>query len=425
MESKIKILLITGSFPPAFAPRMGFLCKHIAQHTNWNIDCLCSNRKGTGSHAATFSHLEGYVKDVYMYKRDDGIYDVGLAEILKNIYLPKYMYLFFAKVFYHIFKRGLSFGVRSAIRGLYLKGKNYDLILTSSGGDRVYEYGQYAAKLFKCPVIHDFRDIMEQECGKNIDKIGWQRKALLTLRNRAIRNAEQVVCTTRGQYSVLKSYNPRISLIHNGYDPEIFSPCKPMKTNTFNIVYIGSIYRGQYPIELVCDAFATFCGKHNDANVLFYSPQQVFDANILPLIEKSNALNQFICMKTCQQTEMGNVFKKASVLLAMLYTRQGGVECISSKVYEYLASNRPILYVKNEISQQLEVADILQKANAGTIVKTKEGILGFLEQKYCEWKKNAVVEGTTIKGEALKYSRSSECDEYIKLINNTIANRKN
>lgn len=423
MKSNVKILLITGSFPPAFAPRMGFLCKHIAKHTNWTIDCLCSNRKTTGSHAAVFSHLDGYVKDIYMYKNDDGVNEVDLKTILKYVYSPKYLYLLFLKVFYRIFGRGLNLGVRKIIRKIYSQGKSYDLILTSSGGDRVYEHGKYAARLFKCPIIHDFRDIMEQVWTN--DKIGWQRKAILTLRNRAISNADQVVCTTRGQYNVLKKYNPRITLIHNGYDPEIFYPCKPVKTNTFDIVYIGSIYTGHCPIELVCDALITFCEKHKDANVLFYSLRQVFDANILPLIEYSHVSNQFLCMKTCQQTEMGTAFQKASVLLVMHHTIQGGVECISSKVYEYLASNRPILCVKNKISDYLEIVDIIQNTNAGVVVDSKEGILEFLEKKYDEWRRYGVVEGTTINEEVYKYSRASECDEYIELINNVVDNHTN
>lgn len=421
MKSKIKILLITGSFPPAFAPRMGFLCKHIAQHTNWSVDCLCSNRNGTGSHAATFVHLDGYVRDLYMYKRDDGIHEVTIREILRKIFIPKYFFLFLGKIIYRLLGVGFSLGVKRIIRELHAEGGHYDLILTSSGGDRVYEYGQYATELFKCPIIHDFRDILEQEIRNNGGrKVTLGQKVRLGLRNKAIKKASWITCVTRGQYDILKEFNSNISLIHNGYDPNIFSPCMPVRTKNFNIIYVGSIYNGQYPIELVCESLIAFCQKHSDVNVLFYSPALTFNENILPLVGKSSVSQQFVCMETRPQTEMKAVIETSSVLLGMLYTRQGGVECISSKIYEYLVSNRPILFVKNKSFEKLEVIEIITDTNAGAVVDSKTDAIEFLEKKYQEWVERGVVAGTTIEKEIIKFSRATEGDEYIQLIKSVL-----
>ena len=423
MQSTYKVLLITGSFPPAFAPRMGFLCKHIAQKTNWEVDCLCCNRGELGSHAATFSHLDGFVKNVYMYKRDDGIHSITLNQVLKKLYNVKFVYILVAKIFYRVFHRGFNFGVKKVIRNLYAQRKQYDLILTSSGGDRVYEFGVYAAQLFKCPVIHDFRDILEQVILNNkSQKVSWQNKSLLRLRNTAISFAKRIVCVTRGQYDILKEYTSSISLIHNGYDSDIFSPCKVVRNDTFNIMYIGSIYHGQYPIEITCEAFVTFCKKHSDAQVLFYTQLESFEDEVRPLVEKCDESKQFIWVNPCPQAELSKEIEKASILLAL--HRQSPVECISSKVYEYLAVNRPILYIKNKVTQPLEIIDILQKTNAGAIAETQNEILDFLEDKYREWKQKGFVKGTTNIDEASKYSRTSECDEYIHLIKSVILKYK-
>ena len=107
------------------------------------------------------------------------------------------------------------------------------------------------AREFHLPLIADHRDIIEQYASDEfisrpfhtlpfIDR--WitriYRSHLLKSRNKALRQANHVTTVSPWHVEQLAKINSNVSLIYNGYDPEIFYP-KIEKTERFNMTYTG------------------------------------------------------------------------------------------------------------------------------------------------------------------------------------------
>lgn len=418
----MKLLIITESFPPEFAPRMGYLCKWLQQNTSWIVNVVSEKRDGIGTHSRTFSHLQGFINKKYEFLYEDGVHKFSWKDVFKVVCIRKlkgrrWCALILSKIKYIFVKRAFDFDAKRAIKMAAIDGP-YDVILCSATANGVHRLGDYAAKLLKIPIIQDVRDVEEQRF-----TIGTKLPRYI-LNNRAIRTAvfakaTKVVVTAQQQGELLKRLDPLLNLqtIYNGYDPDVFEPLEPISHPTFDVVYVGAVYLKQnmHSLQKFLKALRVFRSLHNDSNdirVLFYSTQKTFQDSIVPIMQKE----EVYCVERVEpveQKELKGIFERTSVLLKF-----SNVGSISTKLYEYLAVNRPILSIRENV--QSEDDEILLQSGAGSVAYTIEDILNFLEVKYSEWKNSGYTRGTTDLEYISRFSRAKEAEEYEQLFNKVL-----
>lgn len=408
MNNRPRLLLITDTFPPAFAPRMGYLCKYLKTVLQWQI-VVVHAKASEKSHASTFQHLCGYADQEFAYEMSDGIHGCSLGEKLRAVRVGDCGFgalLAFvgSKIWYHLTGHALDWGPKKTVR-MALRSFKPDVILGSSGtfGSGAYELAEYAGRISHIPVVQDWRDIAEEV---SLEPQGRRNRKSRLVRDRCVRAAASNIAVLRSHYERLRSISGNTELVYNGYDPSVFEPCKAARTDTFNLVYIGSVYPNRSRLDLffeVMQKFLDMRDRTKDIRVHFYSTPSTYEHCVQPSIAVGHEANFQLMPSVPQSSLCKEVLSKAAVLLTLSNDVKAGIGGISTKVFEYLISNRPVLLVKS--GETSEDGSLVMKANAGIASSDVNKIVDFLCAKYDEWKKNGFVVGTTDISFAQQFSR--------------------
>lgn len=262
-----KVLIICDLFPPAFGPRMGYLCKYLKLH-GWEPVILTE-----AVDEKTFTFLAG--KDRVTYVN----YYTAKNPVVKKLQWISTLLL------------DLCFGYKdirmyNAARKL-VKENKFDLILCSSFRTFPLPAAQKVADKYKLPLVVDLRDVIEQYtgdefishalpsfCGFNKLFVSIFKRKSLRDRNRVLEKAGYVTTISPWHVAVLKQYNPKVELIYNGFDPELFYP-EQKTTDQFIITYTGRLLStAMRDPSLLLDALATLSAEkfftEKDCRVYWY-----------------------------------------------------------------------------------------------------------------------------------------------------------
>jgi len=271
------------------------------------------------------------------------------------------------------------------------------------------------------PWIADFRDIAEQEQGV---AAGW-RVRLLRLRanlrwKMLIRTATWLTSVSSFHCRILKAKTGRpCELIYNGYDADKFHHIEPVRTGRFRIVYMGRILSKslQNPCLLFEALDALLSDGRIDSNhieIFFYATE----AKILHAIA-----GRFRSWELCRiydridYKDVPEFLHNASVLLLLSEHERRGV--LTTKLFEYLAMERPILCVRTE--PESEIAAIVHEANAGYAGDNLESVKAFLLRFYNQWSAQGYC-SVPIKREYVKnFSREAQARKLSEVLNQVIA----
>lgn len=202
------------------------------------------------------------------------------------------------------------------------------------------------------------------------------------------------------KYPFLKS---RMEVITNGYDPDDFKNLKTYEqTNKFRITYTGSLYRVRN-----ANSFLLALKKLAEEKVhLREKLEVIFVGNFnkeTPLLVKKLGLEDVVKLaRYISHKECIEVMLNSDILL-LLITEKGPQKewTLTGKLFEYLASRRPILAVAPENG---EAAEIIKSMKAGVIIPPNDieligkTIFSFYEM----WNQGKSVEMT---GDIHKYNR--------------------
>jgi glycosyltransferase involved in cell wall biosynthesis len=158
-----------------------------------------------------------------------------------------------------------------------------------------------------------------------------------------LRRADNVI--TVGEYlktlfsSKVNNVERKISVITNGYDESDFKEVPKIIPKRFTITYVGTL-SDIYPIEGLIPALKTFHAEGKDFILRFVGtvsektkkmlvneiPENCLD--FLPYVAHSEAIKYMSC---------------SSLLLLIIPLHQSGKGIITGKIFEYLASGKPVL----------------------------------------------------------------------------------
>ena len=290
----------------------------------------------------------------------------------------------------------LPFGVYNGEK--IVKKEKIDVIYATSPIWTSLLIGFFLKKKTKKPFVVDFRDPWT---GNPFVKYPtkFHKRFERKMEEAVLSQADYItVATDSIKNSLIKRYpftKSKIETVTNGFDSEDFKDLKiHKKTGTFTITYVGSIYG-----LLTAKPFLTALKELVEEKKEFRENiEVVFVGNYgkeTPFLVKKFGLEGNVRFVKYVPHKKGLEFMVNSQALLLLITIEGskGEGILTGKLFEYLASRKPIIAVapKNGLA-----ASIIKSANAGTIVPPKDvqGLKMAIFDFYKQWK-NGRLDSTT------------------------------
>ncbi|MTB53178.1 hypothetical protein [Lewinella sp. W8] len=231
--------------------------------------------------------------------------------------------------------------------------------------------------------IADFRDLPVDPVRQDV----WWPALQRWWGKRMIAAADEVWVVSSGQAAQLRGWHPRIEVHRNALlelPPERTAP----RTATFDIVYTGSLYPGLQTITPLVGAINRLV------------EQKEVEASDLRLVyrgkdaaawtEWTSGVPSGVLCDTADIIAPASAQKmqrSAQVLLLLNWAAPGYYGVLTAKLWDYLATGRPILALVNGPADP-ELADIVHGASAGAVFATAEQrkLEDWLREAYRTWK---------------------------------------
>jgi glycosyltransferase involved in cell wall biosynthesis len=232
--------------------------------------------------------------------------------------------------------------------------------------------GYCLKKLTGIPWIADFRDPWTDIRRKNrpavVDLLEkWLEKALLSQANLVLSTSEMYTNDLKTKYPGMNS--EKFQTLHNGYDEEKFAAVPNKGNDKFTIVHLGTLYSLFRP-EIFFDALAEWISARDDiAGKLELQFIGEIPALTEAALRERGLLNITRITGYVPHEEAIALCCRADVLLLALGTDPAVPRgWLPSKLFEYLALNRPILaYVAEG-----EAASMVRNINKGYVVSRED-----------------------------------------------------
>ena len=408
------LLIICDNFPPQSGPRMGYLVKY-AKRLGWNSYVVAAENKSRND----LTGLSGYAVETHIVPQKPHR-KWNLLHMLPFFWPYDYL-------------RG-EYDMRRIALELVQRVK-IDLVLcTHTYGSFPLSTAHAVATQAKLPLVVDIRDLDAQNPYIPFWKLPFDRK-MDRLRNlfsfisrrrsaRMHRSAGALTTISPWHAEWLKRWNKNTSCIYNGFDPELFKPAVPRRVERFEVIYTGTLGepRGR-DFEFFIQAIQAMdkAGKIDPTrfHVSFYCGTIMRTNNIRERIADLEIGRYFEFLPFVPITEVPRLYEQASCLL-LLSAKSGpnGTHGImTTKFYEYLAANRPILCVRSD-EECLEAA--IKETNAGCAARSVEETVNFLLKLYSEWQETGMTRGTTNELKLSLYSRATQAKQFAELFDKVI-----
>lgn len=254
------------------------------------------------------------------------------------------------------------------------------------------------------PWVADFRDV-----NQFIDGMGeaLMRPIRLLYEKRILKSASAIIAVSDGFADTLRKRHYRdVVVIPNGFDPDILTIDQPFVFPKFEIVYTGGINLGHPDISPLLDALQHLCNtdkmNSDDILVTFYG-----HGNEQRL--KKIVRHPFSCaIRNCGGVPREKCLEHQRSALILLQTTAPGTGCMTSKIYEYLIAQRPILAFPSDGDH---IEKLLLETNAGVSCLARDEIARQLMEWYSEWKKTGIVAWHGDMSVIMQYSRKEQAKE--------------
>lgn len=408
------LLIVCDAFPPAFAPRMGSLCKYIREF-GWRVYVLTEKQKSVGS--ISDCNADGYLELNY-YNRDSQAY--WLCKFALDYLLNKKSSEMVA-----LFKRNWS-------------EVKFDAVLCSAYLSFPMAAAFKISKICDAPLVYDFRDLIEQFVGFEFAKhkiFGWKllndalhkirRKKIISERNRLMCKASAVTTVSPWHKgfidAVLEHGDARCKsaeVIYNGYDPQYFAP-KKIKSDRFIIEYTGRVLDIdlQNPLLLFEALKKMKCGGTISASdfVVRWNIDAKSAERVKALVEKYGVEEFNEICGYVPQIKVPELLNESSIILVLTNKmKKGGPHGIlTTKLFEALSVRKPILCVRSDESY---LEQLIFTSDAGIAATDREQVINFISKNYAAWKRDGIV-GVDSKTEFIeRFSRKYEAGQFDRLL---------
>ncbi|MDX9857811.1 MAG: glycosyltransferase family 4 protein [candidate division Zixibacteria bacterium] len=282
----------------------------------------------------------------------------------------------------------VPYGVSAGLKAI--KQERIDVIFTTSPPASAHLVGYWLSVLTGTPLVIDFRDLWTQNAGyRQKNKPAPARLYDRFLEKRCMKRSRFIVTATEGFTDLVRGKNPykpadRIVTITNGLDPDDFASVEfpSAKNERFTILYLGSLYGARNPFFFF-EALEHFLDRRPEARdnirVDFVGGAKGYEH-----ATKGNRLEKIVrWLGHVPQKQALSLLWQADVLLLLLGFGETHTTVIPAKLFEYIATGRPILaFVPEGQSSAL-----IEKYNRGLAVTSpdKDRVADFIASRYDAW----------------------------------------
>jgi glycosyltransferase involved in cell wall biosynthesis len=277
------------------------------------------------------------------------------------------------------------FWIRPSVKFLetYLQKNPVDMIFSSGPPHSAHLIAKKIKKSFDLPWVADFRDPWTGVYYYHKMKVSaWADRRHRKMERECLDAADHLVTVNsfiKEDFSRLSSTT--VEVIPNGYDPDDFAAVNSKPGKRFIIAYTGMFLRDQDAPELwevLREMTEQISGFRENLKLVFAGK---VDQKILEGI-KRNQLDEFLELQDyVPHSELPSILKGSSLLLLSINrTKQSG-SITTGKIFEYLASERPILAF---CSPGSDAEQIITATNSGFVLgfNQKDDLRQLLEKLY-------------------------------------------
>jgi hypothetical protein len=324
-------------------------------------------------------------------------------------------------------KVGLYYGARD-----FLKKNKVDAIIATGDPFVLFSYAAKLSKEFGIPWIADYRDPWshEQKHIKNAPMRAWNA----FLEKKIVSSASHISTVSTFVFSKINQLIPNkpFSILPNGYNEKEINQIReiPQKNEILTIAFIGTIYNW-HPIKSFLGTTEKYLQNKADCsiNLNFYGTN--INTSILDVIKQDFPSLTASVMVTSKMPNDELLRKLAEANVMLLFN---DYSYMGTKIFDYIGVKRKIIlcysndaeasalkehyYTIEEIpteSKQLQ-ADLIEKTNAGVVVKDADHLLEVLEELYIEFEATGKIACNSIGVE--NYSHKKQVEKLAELILN-------
>lgn len=409
-----RLLILCDMFPPAFAPRMGYLCKYLTRK-GWEVHVVSEQIEDQ-----TFAFLEGYAASV----RYVSFYSTRYS-LLRKI---QWIVVMLLDLLFHYKDRKMC-----QVAAKVLRQQDYQAILCSTYRTFPLPAAARLAQQSGLPFFADLRDIIEQYAADefiahplplphwvNHYLNGYFRRRLLHDRNQALAMAVAVTTVSSWHVQTLKVYNPHTYLIYNGYDPEVFFP-EIIASKQFTITYTGRLLSLALRDPSLLLAAIQRLGQAQAIQPETFQVVWYTDTTSQSLIKQEAdrfGVSPYMDYRGyVPAAEIPHILNQSSVLLLLTNKAEKNKlqGIMTTKFFEYMAVEKPILCVR---SDEACLAETIQRTHSGLAATQVEEVCQFLLHYYKEWQVKGYTTSAVDHDQLRQFSRREQANLFAQLIEN-------
>ncbi len=304
----------------------------------------------------------------------------------------------------------------------WLKKNPVDVIVSTGTPHSMHMIALKVSKKLNIPWLADFRDPWT--------KIDFYQQLMLSkcanrkhhrLERKVLKSANRVVTVSNNWGQLMKDLGAKnVSVINNGYDEDDFQ-FLPVETDSdFSVTHVGVLNKDRNPVEL-WQVFSNLCEEslefREKLKLRFLGS---VDYTIRDNLEKFSLIENAEFLSYVPHDEALKISAKSAILLLLLNNTHDVMGRIPGKLYEYLASQRPILLIGPENCDSdiiLRDSRAGLRAGFGNIDEMKTTILSL-------WKDYKNKNSYTDTEKIQQFSRKRLTQKMALLLNEMIKNKK-
>ena len=211
-----------------------------------------------------------------------------------------------------------------------------------------------------------------------------------------LKNADKIITVGKSlkhSFSLkVEGTENKTEVITNGYDEEDFSASIKTNPEKFTVTYVGTL-SDIYPVDGFLDAIRIFKDNGNDYLLRFIGS---VSHNQKSLIKSKTGESCLEFIPYVDHTVAIEFMLKSTVLLLIIPDHESNKSIITGKIFEYLASGKPIICLGPPDG---DASEIITSADTGRIFNYSDSI------SICNFLEQSVIQHNPVQNEILKYSR--------------------
>jgi glycosyltransferase involved in cell wall biosynthesis len=211
----------------------------------------------------------------------------------------------------------------------------------------IYYYDQF----YHTSIARKIDELYEKKVLKNADRIITVGKSL-----------KNIFCTK------LPELHKRIEVIPNGYDEDDFSGIPVADPEEFTISYIGTL-SDSYPVSVFMDAVSELTNSGKRIKLRFVG---VVSPNQKNIITAKNGKIEVEFLSYVNHADAIKFMLGSSLLLLIIPDHSSNKSIITGKLFEYLASGRPVLCIGPTDGDAAEIIEAVSHGKSADYYDTEK-----------------------------------------------------